>query len=122
GSKPGAIPLGDPRVVLSSGQRSAGQGSGRRTRTSITCSRGKRPTVSRSPRVSCGSRTRLSRLGTRCLPTRPRTHEIPSLALRVTPAEGEGVEPSRLALARFRGGCHLPLARPSDNTPSLALD
>jgi hypothetical protein len=73
GSKPGAIPLGDPRIVLSSGQRSAGQGSGRRTRTSITCSRGKRPTVSRSPRVSCGSRTRLSRLGTRCLPTRPRT-------------------------------------------------
>ena len=36
--------------------------SGRRIRTFTTCFKGRRPTVSRSPRVLCESRTRLARL------------------------------------------------------------
>ena len=36
--------------------------SGRRIRTFTACFKGKRPTISRSPRVPCGSRPRLARL------------------------------------------------------------
>ena len=49
-------------AVLYSETRQQQKGSGRRIRTSVAWFKGRQPTVSRSPRVPCGSRTRLSSL------------------------------------------------------------
>ena len=56
-----------PRIDFVSWTRSPSAGSGRRTRTSTVRFKAGWPAVSRSPRVPCGSRTRLSGLGSRCL-------------------------------------------------------
>ena len=62
--------------------------SGRRNRTFISCFKGRRPTVSRSPRVLCESRTRLARLEAWSL--------CRSAKSTLLSAEGERVELSRL--------------------------
>jgi hypothetical protein len=73
--------------------------SGRRTRTSIAWFKARQPTISRSPNTLFTFSIRGAFQNAK---------RQPSCA-----AEGEGVEPSRLALVRVRAGCHRPLACPS---------
>ena len=73
--------------------------SGRRTRTFIAWFKAGQPTISRSPNV--------------CLRLAFACHFPNANRQQVCAAEGEGVEPSRLALVRVRAGCHRPLACPS---------
>ena len=73
--------------------------SGRRSRTFTACFKGRKPAISRSPKVPCGSRTHLSGLEGRHLCRSAKGTSAFSNCLRQ--AEGEGVEPSRL-IARPR--------------------
>ena len=96
GSEPGVEATQLPRNQCYRTDTPFARGSGRRNRTFIRDFKDRWPTVSRSPRVSCGSRTRVIGLGS---PT-PRP-----LGQGHTTAEGEGVEPSRAcASSRFERG------------------
>ena len=68
------------------------------------------PTIRRSPRVSCGSRTHLPSLEGWHL-----CRSVKDTSFTTSKAEGAGVEPSRhlRMLGRVRGGCHRQLACPS---------
>ncbi len=83
-------------------------GSGRRTRTSTVRFKAGWPTINRSPRVPCGSRTRLSGLGSRCLDRSAKGTRRKATRRK----EGES-NPQGSSLGRFRDGCHRPLVRPS---------
>ena len=51
-----------PAASFHRGELNICRGSGKRIRTFIACFKDRRPTISRSPRVPCGSRTRLAGL------------------------------------------------------------
>ena len=106
GSEPGVATSSNHPAVLSLLVRHASRkGSGRRIRTSVAWFKGRQPTVSRSPRVPCGSRTRLSSLeGWRLCRSAKGTC--------VVDAEGEGVEPSRLIARRFSKPLPSPVGLP----------
>ena len=94
-----------PRNRSALGHILTSRGSGRRIRTSTACSKGRRPAVSRSPRVPRGSRTRLSGVGGRCLGRSAR-------GTYVRRKERES-NPQGSSLARFRDGCRRQSACPS---------
>ena len=78
--------------------------SGRRSRTFMCSFKDRRPTISRSPRVPCGNRTRLPGLVDRCHADRPRAQKK---------RKERELNPQGSSLGRFRDGCRRQLACPS---------
>jgi hypothetical protein len=103
GSGPGVTTSSDCPGIVHFRHATRHHGSGRRSRTFMSSFKDCRPTISRSPRVPCGNRTRLAGLEDQCL----------RRSAKGTKRKERESNPQGSSLGRFRDGCRRPSACPS---------